>query len=248
MSCRGSAAGCGRLAMASTAFPRAGAGADGSRHVPKYPTKDPNYRILARQRSRFTHYYFYIRDETLGPMVMRVASSLPLQATVEHRAAAAMQGVTLELAKRDNALALQPVQFDRHSERNSGRLLSIIASPQPSQTASNGSRSPNCGHPAVFAPPTLYELLAASSSNPPTDTTSPFVDGRSRLPCSRNIAASLDKPKPPKLDSRATPLPTSASHAPQQAGSGSGKPIKSRVLGPQRIVILLRCAGCDRVL
>ena len=28
--------------------------------VPKYPTKDPNYRILANQRSRFTHYYFYI--------------------------------------------------------------------------------------------------------------------------------------------------------------------------------------------
>ena len=28
--------------------------------VPKYPTGDPNYRILAHQRSRFTHYYFYI--------------------------------------------------------------------------------------------------------------------------------------------------------------------------------------------
>ena len=28
--------------------------------VPKYPTDDPNYRILGRQRSRFTHYYFYI--------------------------------------------------------------------------------------------------------------------------------------------------------------------------------------------
>ncbi len=49
--------------------------------VPKYPTKDPNYRILARQRSRFTHYYFYIRDETLGPLVMRVASFLPFQTT-----------------------------------------------------------------------------------------------------------------------------------------------------------------------
>jgi hypothetical protein len=49
--------------------------------VPKYPTTDPNYRILARQRSRFTHYYFYIRDETLGPMVMRVASFLPFQTT-----------------------------------------------------------------------------------------------------------------------------------------------------------------------
>ena len=49
--------------------------------VPKYPTKDPNHRILAHQRSRFTHYYFYIYDEVLGPMVMRVGSFLPFQAT-----------------------------------------------------------------------------------------------------------------------------------------------------------------------
>jgi len=49
--------------------------------VPKYPTKDPNHRILARQWSRFTHYYFYIRDEILGPIVMRVASFFPFQAT-----------------------------------------------------------------------------------------------------------------------------------------------------------------------
>jgi hypothetical protein len=41
--------------------------------VPKYPTQDPNHRILAHQRSRFTHYYFYIRDAVLGPIVMRVA-------------------------------------------------------------------------------------------------------------------------------------------------------------------------------
>ena len=47
--------------------------------VPKYATKDPNYRILAHQRSRFTHYYFYIRDEVLGPIVMRVASFFPFQ-------------------------------------------------------------------------------------------------------------------------------------------------------------------------
>src|SRR6201989_2632317 len=49
--------------------------------MPKYPPKDPHSRILARQRSRFTHYYFYIRDETLGPMVMRVASFFPFQTT-----------------------------------------------------------------------------------------------------------------------------------------------------------------------
>ena len=49
--------------------------------VPKYPTKDPNHRILAPQRSRFTHYYFYIRDGVLGPIVMRVASFFPFQTT-----------------------------------------------------------------------------------------------------------------------------------------------------------------------
>ena len=49
--------------------------------LPRYATNDPNYRILARQRSRFTHYYFYIRDETLGPIVMRVASFFPFQTT-----------------------------------------------------------------------------------------------------------------------------------------------------------------------
>lgn len=49
--------------------------------VPKFPTKDPNHRILARQRSRFTHNYFYIRDEVLGPMVMRVATFFPFQTT-----------------------------------------------------------------------------------------------------------------------------------------------------------------------
>ena len=48
---------------------------------PKYPTADPHYRLLAQQRSRFTHYYFYLRDEVLGPMVVRVASFFPFHAT-----------------------------------------------------------------------------------------------------------------------------------------------------------------------
>jgi hypothetical protein len=49
--------------------------------VPRYPTQDPNFRILAKQRSRFTHYYFYIHDEVLGPIVLRVASFFPFQTT-----------------------------------------------------------------------------------------------------------------------------------------------------------------------
>ena len=49
--------------------------------LPKFPTQDPNYRILAHQRSRFTHYYFYVRDEVLGPIIVRVASFFPFHAT-----------------------------------------------------------------------------------------------------------------------------------------------------------------------
>jgi len=49
--------------------------------VPKFPSQDPHYRILAHQRSRFTHYYFYIRDEVLGPIIIRVASFFPFHAT-----------------------------------------------------------------------------------------------------------------------------------------------------------------------
>ena len=51
--------------------------------VPKYPTKDPNYRILAIQRRRFTHYYFYIHNEVLGPIVMRVALVFSFRTTYD---------------------------------------------------------------------------------------------------------------------------------------------------------------------
>ena len=45
--------------------------------APRYPTADPNYRILTRQRSRYSHYYFYLRDPVLGPMALCVGSFLP---------------------------------------------------------------------------------------------------------------------------------------------------------------------------
>ena len=49
--------------------------------VPKYPTADPDYRILSRQWCRYTHYYFYIRDEVLGPVTVCVGSFLPFSIT-----------------------------------------------------------------------------------------------------------------------------------------------------------------------
>lgn len=38
-------------------------------------------KVSSTQRSRFTHYYFYMRDEILGPVVIRVATFLPFQTT-----------------------------------------------------------------------------------------------------------------------------------------------------------------------
>ena len=43
---------------------------------PKTPTT-----VFWQSSSRFTHYYFYIRDEVLGPIVVRVASFFPFHAT-----------------------------------------------------------------------------------------------------------------------------------------------------------------------
>ena len=74
--------------------------------VPKYPTQDPNYRILAHQRSRFTHYYFYIRDEVLGPIIVRVASFFPFHASYWLGPEAKTHGATLSLDKE--AMLLRP--------------------------------------------------------------------------------------------------------------------------------------------
>jgi hypothetical protein len=47
--------------------------------LPQYPTDDPNYRIIKRNWTRYTHYYFYLRDPVLGPMILCVGSFLPFQ-------------------------------------------------------------------------------------------------------------------------------------------------------------------------
>jgi len=49
--------------------------------VPQFPTDDANYRIIQRRRRMYMHFYFYIRDEALGPMVMCVGTYLPFFTT-----------------------------------------------------------------------------------------------------------------------------------------------------------------------
>ena len=97
--------------------------------VPKYPTQDPNHRILAYQRSRFTHYYFYIRDEVLGPILVRVASFFPFHATywlnghsfIEQQ----LNGKQLGFHKNDNAfLAVNDVAaLQAAADRLSGEII-----------------------------------------------------------------------------------------------------------------------------
>ena len=93
--------------------------------LPKYPAKDPHYRIVAHQRSRFTHYYFYVRDEVLGPMVVRVASFLPFQTAyylnghsfIEQE----LKRAGIGFRKHDNAIFGKRV-----SRRMHGKLATVI--------------------------------------------------------------------------------------------------------------------------
>ena len=75
--------------------------------APRFPVEDPDYRIIGRQRSRYTHYYFYIRDEVLGPMSMCVGSFLPFQITYylngHHYIERELLRRNIEFRKNDNA-------------------------------------------------------------------------------------------------------------------------------------------------
>jgi len=50
--------------------------------LPQFPTDDPDYRIRRRKWSRYTHYYFSVRDEGLGPMLLGIGSFLPFPRTI----------------------------------------------------------------------------------------------------------------------------------------------------------------------
>jgi hypothetical protein len=62
-------------------FPSMEVGSKFDSKMPKFPTDDPNYRIIQRGRSRYLHYYFYIRDSVISPLSMCVGTYLPFQTT-----------------------------------------------------------------------------------------------------------------------------------------------------------------------
>src|SRR5437899_651748 len=75
--------------------------------IPRYPTTDPDYRIVSRQRSRYTHYYFYIRDQALGPIALCVGSFLPFSITYylngHHFIEQQLRSAGVQFRKDDNA-------------------------------------------------------------------------------------------------------------------------------------------------
>ncbi|MFZ0590612.1 MAG: hypothetical protein WAM39_09030 [Bryobacteraceae bacterium] len=97
--------------------------------APKFPTADPDYRILGRQRCRYTHYYFYIRDQVLGPMAMCVGSFLPFQITYylngHHYIERELRRKGIGFRKHDNAfLAVDdPKALQAAADRLSAALI-----------------------------------------------------------------------------------------------------------------------------
>jgi hypothetical protein len=97
--------------------------------VPRFPVEDPHYRILARQRSRYTHYYFYIRDEVLGPIALCVGSFLPFSITyylnghsfIQHQ----LERTGVAFRKDDNAFlwAADPQALQAAADRLSPRII-----------------------------------------------------------------------------------------------------------------------------
>ncbi len=62
---------------------------------------------MAKQRSRYTHYYFYIRDQVLGPIALCVGSFLPFSITYylngHHFIEQQLRSAGIQFRKNDNA-------------------------------------------------------------------------------------------------------------------------------------------------
>ena len=97
--------------------------------APRFPVEDPDYRIIGRQRCRYTHYYFYIRDEVLGPMSMCVGSFLPFQITYylngHHYIERELLRRDIDFRKDDNAFlaVADPLALQAAADRLSAEII-----------------------------------------------------------------------------------------------------------------------------
>jgi len=96
---------------------------------PKFTTADPNYQIVRKHRSLYTHYYFYIVDPVAGPMVLRVGSFLPFSLTAylngHNFIERALDRQGVHFVKDDNRFVsvADPIQFQAAADRLDGQTL-----------------------------------------------------------------------------------------------------------------------------
>jgi hypothetical protein len=79
----------------------------GRRLVAREPGGPADYPILHRHRARYRYYYFYLRDEVLGPMILRLGTFIPFEASYYLNGHSYMQTVLtkqgVEFRTNDNA-------------------------------------------------------------------------------------------------------------------------------------------------
>ncbi len=96
---------------------------------PRFGSADPNYQLVRKTRSLYTHYYFYIVDAVAGPMVLRVGSFLPFSVTAylngHNFIERALSGQGIEFAKDDNRFisVADPAKLQAAADRLDGKIL-----------------------------------------------------------------------------------------------------------------------------
>jgi len=96
---------------------------------PKFASADPNYQLVRKTRSLYTHYYFYIVDAVAGPMVLRVGSFLPFSVTAylngHNFIERALSGQGIKFVKDDNRFlsVAEPAKLQAAADQLDGQTL-----------------------------------------------------------------------------------------------------------------------------
>jgi hypothetical protein len=90
---------------------------------------DADYPILHRHRARYRYYYFYLRDEVLGPMIVRIGTFIPFEASYYLNGHSYIEGQLkqsgVEFRKDDNAFVWvsDPAALQAAADRLSGEVI-----------------------------------------------------------------------------------------------------------------------------
>ena len=90
---------------------------------------EADYPILHKHRARYRYYYFYVRDEVVGPMVVRIGSFIPFEASYYLNGHSYMEQELrrsgMSFRKDDNAFlsATDPEALQRVADQLSGEII-----------------------------------------------------------------------------------------------------------------------------